>query len=301
MRVLLTGATGFVGRHVLSALAEVDCDIFAITSHSQPIENNGRIKWITANLLCEEACNAAVAEAKADILIHMAWYAVHGKFWNAPENIDWSLASIGLLQAFARNGGKRAVLAGTCAEYDWQHGYCTEDVTPIVPSTKYGQCKDATRRLTKVLAEQAGIEWVWGRIFFPFGYGEPESRFLPSVLRSLLDNKPVLCTHGRQYRDFIPVEEVASAFVHLACKARTCGEFNVSSGVPVRLSRLVAFCVDYLGSSITPQFGAIKVSESEPLMLVGNNQKLMSSGWEQKTSWQSALMCMIQKYKQQEK
>lgn len=297
MRVLLTGATGFVGRYVLSALSAIDCDIVAITSRAQRVENTGRIKWISADFLCEEACNKAVADAKPDILIHMAWYAEHGKFWNAPENLDWSRATIVLLQAFARNKGKRAVLAGSCAEYDWQYGYCTEGVTPTEPSTIYGQCKDATRKLTKALAEQAGIEWVWGRIFFPFGYGEPENRLLPSVVRSLLENKPVLCSHGRQYRDFIPVEEVASAFVHLACKTNVCGEFNVSRGVPIRLSELVEFCVEYIGSNIVPKFGAIKTPENDPPLLIGDNRKLINTGWNLQSDWQVALSRMIDQYK----
>lgn len=300
MRILLTGATGFVGRYVLSALATAGCDVVAVTSRPQPIKNTENIKWIRADLLCEEACNKAVAEAKSDILIHLAWYAEHGKFWNAPENLDWTRATILLLQAFARNGGKRAVLAGTCAEYDWQYGYCTEDITPTEPATIYGQCKDATRRLTKALVEQAGIEWAWGRIFFPFGYGESEARLLPSVIHALLENKPVLCSHGRQYRDFIPVEDVASAFVHLACKTSVCGDFNVASGVSTRLSELVEFCVEYLGSSVVPQFGAIMVPENDSPILIGNNKKLVSSGWEPKLSWQIALSSMIENYKQKE-
>lgn len=297
MRVLLTGATGFVGRHVLLALSAIDCDIVAITSRPQPIEKTDRIKWISADLLCKEACNKALAEAKADTLIHMAWYAEHGKFWDAPENIDWCHATISLLQAFARNGGKRVVFAGTCAEYDWQYGYCTEGVTPTEPATIYGQCKCATRRLTKALAEQAGIEWVWGRIFFPFGYGEPENRLLPSVVRALLENKPVLCSHGRQYRDFIPVEEVASAFIHLACKTTVCGEFNVSTGVPTRLSDLVEFCAAYLDASTAPQFGAIKTPENDPPLLVGDNRKLINTGWSLQSNWQAALLRMIDQYK----
>lgn len=297
MRVLLTGGTGFVGRHVLAALSAINCDVVAITSRTLPMEENSRIKWVRANLLRENECVSAVVEARADILIHMAWYAEHGKFWSAPENFDWSRTTISLLQAFARNGGKRAVFAGTCAEYDWQYGYCTESVTPTVPATIYGQCKDATRRLTRALAEQAGIEWVWGRVYFPFGYGEPENRLLPSVIRSLLENRPVQCSHGKQYRDFIPVEEVASAFVHLACKTNASGEFNISTGVPIRLSELVEFCVEYMGSSIVPQFGVIKALENDPPLLVGDNRKLINTGWNLQIDWQVALSRMIDQYK----
>lgn len=298
MRVLLTGATGFVGRHILSALLEVDCEIVAITSRAHPSEKIDRVKWISADLLCTEACKMAVAEAKADILIHMAWYAEHGKFWNAPENFDWTCATLQLFQAFILNGGKRAIFAGTCAEYDWRYGYCAEGVTPTEPSTVYGQCKDATRRLTKSLAHQSGVEWVWGRIFFPFGFGEAKNRLLPSVINGLLRQEPVLCSHGRQYRDFMAVEEVAAAFVHLAGRTNQVGEFNISTGKPAQISDLIEFCVKYLNSGISPQYGAVKVADNDPLMLVGDNRKLKNTGWQLQTDWAATLPTMIEQYKQ---
>lgn len=298
MRVLLTGATGFVGKQVLTALAAVDCEIVAITSRTEPMEGSAGIKWVRANLLDEHECATAVMNAQADILIHMAWFAEHGKFWSAPENFDWSRATLQLFQAFIRIGGKRAVFAGTCAEYDWQYGYCTEGVTPTEPSTIYGQCKDAARRLTKALAQQSGVEWVWGRIFSPFGIGEPENRLLPSVINSLLRHEPVLCSHGQQYRDFMAVEEVAAAFAHLACKTNVSGEFNVSTGKPTRLSALVDCCVNHLKSEVRPQYGAVRVSDNDPPMLVGDNLKLKSTGWKPQTDWSVALPAMIEQYKQ---
>ena len=299
MRVLLTGATGFVGRHVLATLVAAGHDVVATSRHPVSVVAKDGIKWIHADLLDECDCKRVVSEAQAGVLIHTAWYAEHGKFWDAPENLDWSRTTAGLLQAFIQNCGKRAVFAGTCAEYDWQHGYCTEGVTPTEPSTLYGQCKDATRRLTQALADRVGIEWAWGRIFFSFGYGEPSNRLLPSVINALLMNEPVLCSHGRQYRDFLPVEDVAAAFVHLACNTHACGAFNVSSGVPIRLSELVEFCVQYLNSSIKPQFGEIKVPENDPPLLVGNNQKLKASGWKNNYAWREALATMMDKYMQQ--
>lgn len=203
-----------------------------------------------------------------------------------------------LFQAFIRNGGKRAVFAGTCAEYDWKYGYCTEGVAPTEPSTVYGQCKDATRRLTETLAQQSAVEWVWGRIFFPFGFGEAENRLLPSVIKSLLRQEPVQCSHGQQYRDFMPVAEVGAAFAHLACKTSAAGEFNVSTGNPTQLSELIEYCVQYLKSGISPQYGAIRVDDTDPPMLVGDNRKLKNTGWQLQADWKAALPTMIEQYKQ---
>lgn len=297
MRILLTGGTGFIGRYVLDQLLSTNHEIFAVSSKAQPSSINASVKWIKADLLTEADCQKVCSESRADILIHLAWYTTPGKYWHAMENFEWSIATVQLLKTFNDHGGRRVVIAGTCAEYDWSHGYCTEDVTPTAPSSIYGQCKDATRRITKAFAKGSGLEWAWGRLYFPFGHGEFANRLLPSVINSLLSNQPVLCSHGRQYRDFMPVEEAASAFFHLACKTSVQGEFNISSGHPVSISDLIEHCVKYLNPEIVPEYGAIAVPENDPPLLIGNNLKLMETGWRQQIDWRTALDRMIEKYR----
>ena len=107
-----------------------------------------------------------------------------------------------------------------------------------------------------------------------------------------------MCSHGQQYRDFMAVEEVAAAFVHLASKTNGVGEFNISTGKPTQVSELIEYCVKYLNSGISPQYGAIKVAANDPLMLVGDNRKLIHTGWQLQTGWAGALPKMIEQYKQ---
>lgn len=100
------------------------------------------------------------------IFWHLAWYAEHGKYWDSPLNLRWTEATVRLVEAFCMAGGQQVVISGTCAEYDWTHGYCREDCTPIDPATLYGIAKDATRRLVMAICGQYQVPCAWGAGFF---------------------------------------------------------------------------------------------------------------------------------------
>ena len=110
-RILLTGATGFIGRHVLPRLKG---EVHAVTTRPPPAGDS--VRWHRADLLSSAEI---VAEVRPEVLVHLAWYVEPGRYWTAPENIQWVEASLALLRAFAGAGGRRAVVAGTSAEYDW--------------------------------------------------------------------------------------------------------------------------------------------------------------------------------------
>lgn len=295
-RVLVTGASGFIGRYVLPLLVEDGCDVIAISRHAPASEEEG-VSWLTGDLLDEDDCRRLIRQAGAEVLLHLAWYAEHGKFWASPENFAWVRASLILLDEFSARGGKRMVVAGTCAEYDWRYGYCVEDVTPTESGSVYGQCKDATRRLVQAYAGSRGLQWAWGRIFFPFGFGEPANRLLPSVIHALLNGETVRCSHGRQYRDFLPVEDVADAFAHLVCRTDATGVFNVSSGNAVRISQVVKHCIACLGMDAQPLYGAVEVAPDDPPMVVGDNARLRQTGWSPAIGWDAGIERLVSNYR----
>ena len=279
-RVLLTGATGFIGRHCLPLLAARGYAVHAVSS--QPVtEDQSNIHWHQANLLDPAQVVALISDVQPSHLLHFAWYAVPGKYRTSMENLRWVQVSLGLLQEFVRHGGQRMVMAGTCAEYDWRYGYCSEAVTPLVPTTLYGTCKHALQLMLAAFSRQAGLSAAWGRIFSLFGPYEDPDRLVAYVIRSVLRGEPARCSHGNQIRDFLYVQDVADAFVALLDGA-VCGPINIASGKPVAVRDVICkiAAIQYRPDLI--QMGALSAREDEPPWLIADVRRLQDE-----VRWQS--------------
>src|SRR5208282_1930970 len=132
----------------------------------------------------------------------------------------------------------RAVVAGTCAEYDWSFGLCKENLTPLRPASLYGVCKSSLRMIGSHIARQRGFGLAWGHIFHLFGPHEAPQRLVPSVINSLLDRRSITCRDKTKLRDFLRVEDVAEALVALL-DSEVTGAVNIGSGAPVSLGAVV--------------------------------------------------------------
>jgi nucleoside-diphosphate-sugar epimerase len=269
---LVVGATGFIGAPALRHLLAAGHDVHAVSSRPQaPIDG---VTWHHGDLLEAGTASALVSSVEPGRLLHLAWYAEPGQFWDSPENVRWVEATLRLLRAFADGGGERAVLAGTCAEYDWSVvGACSEEETPLRPATLYGASKDATRRVAAAFAALAGFELAWGRIFFLYGPGEPHQRLLPLVTRALLAGEPAKVTAGTQVRDFMHVDDVARAFVAVL-DSNAQGAVNIASGTGVELRELVKLVGEAVGRPELIEFGALPQRAGEPASLVADARRL---------------------------
>lgn len=242
-RVLVTGGAGFVGRPAVAALIARGFEVHAVGR--RPAE--GAHAFHAADLLDATARRAAVWAADASHLLHLAWVTEPGRYWQAPENLDWTAASLDLVRAFREAGGTRAVVAGTCAEYDWTaasprssgegraiDGRFTESA-PCRPATLYGAAKDGLRRVASAYAAGAGLSLAWGRLFYLYGPGEAPGRLVGDAARALLSGRRFATGEGRQRRDFLPVTEAGGAFAALL-DSGVEGPVNIGSGaaVPVR-------------------------------------------------------------------
>ena len=272
-KVLATGATGFIGRHSLPRLLESGYEVHAVGGQRSPEAPSRDIVWHRANLLEPGEIASLVGKVQPTHLLHFAWYAVPGKYWTAPENLAWVRATINLMQVFSDHGGQRAVMAGSCAEYDWKFDYCSELFTPCRPATLYGACKHGTQVLLDAWSRQAGLSSAWGRIFFLYGPGEYPSRLVPSVINSLLRNEPARCTHGNQVRDFMHVEDVATAFVELL-GSDVKGAVNIASGVPTPLKDVIHGIADHLNKRDLVRLGAVPAPAGEPDALIADVGRL---------------------------
>lgn len=277
-RVLLTGASGFIGNRAIAQLAARGYEVHAVSLQASLKEHG--VCWHQANLLDGVEIARVVSDVRPSHLLHFAWYAEHGKFWHSAENFRWLEAGIALLRHFREQGGKRVVMAGTCAEYDWNHGFCSETLTPCKPATPYGVCKNALQESLRSYSVQEGLSSAWGRIFFLYGPRENPARLVASVVNALLRGDVAQCTHGNQIRDFLHIDDVADAFVALL-DSDVQGPVNIASGRPVSLRDVVLAAADCLGARSRVQFGAIPAPDNDPPLVVADVRHLsLALGWE---------------------
>lgn len=276
MKVLMTGATGFIGRHCIPALLDKGHEVCAVSSQSR---TSDRIDWRQADLFDAAQIRDVVASVRPTHLLHMAWTTTPGQYWTSLDNVRWLTASLQLLQAFHQYGGTRVVMAGTCAEYDCRIGTCDEATTPLVPDTLYGSCKHALQLLLQAYARQTGLSAAWGRIFFTYGPHEHPARLVPSVIGRLLSGQEAHCSHGTQVRDFLFVEDVAAAFVALL-GSDVSGAVNVASGVPLTIRDLVLQIADMLDARALVRLGSRPATPGEPERIVADVGRLRTEvGW----------------------
>jgi len=271
-RVLVTGARGFVGAPATEALAAAGHEVHAVGSGPPPSGRPG-VTWHRTDLLDPAAVSQLLGDIAPAKLLHLAWYTEHGRFWRAPENLAWVEATLHLLRAFQAAGGTRAVLAGTCAEYDWTVSPLSERSTPLAPATLYGSAKHATRLVAEAWAREVGLELAWGRIFFLYGPGEAPDRLLPSVARALLAGHEAPTTAGEQVRDFLHVDDVAGAFVALLGSDVT-GAVNIASGDGVAVREFVELVAEATGRPDLLRVGAIPMRADDPPHLVADVRRL---------------------------
>ena len=280
MKLLITGANGFIGRHVVELLLRSGHQVHAVCGHNRV---EGAIVH-QVDLLKSGAAAALMQDVRPERLLHLAWCAKPGVYWHSAENLNWVRASLELLESFQAYGGEHAVLVGSCAEYDWSgDSKCLEEQTPLSPSTLYGRCKNLTQELARLYACTYSMPLAWARVFNAFGPYEASGRLVPSVLQALLKGEPARCSHGEQLRDFLHVSDVAAALVHLLT-IKADGVFNIGSGQAASIRFVVEYLAQQLDARALVKLGAVSVSASEPAYLVADNQRLLATGWQPRLS-----------------
>ena len=270
-KILITGATGFVGRQVLAFLAMQDIHLTAIVRDGKQLffANDSAVKNVitTQDIFSETPEWWENKLQGIDTVIHVAWYAEPGTYLQSPKNLDCLRGTLAMAKGAVQAGVRRFVGIGSCFEYDLSHGMLSIN-TPLKPSTIYSSSKVATYTTLSQWLPNHKVEFLWCRLFYLYGEGEDTRRLVP-YLRSKLDaGEPAELTSGNQIRDFIDVSE-AGRLIAEASLGKIQGPINICSGIPITVKELAKNIADEYGRRDLLKFGARPDNFIDPPCIVG--------------------------------
>jgi dTDP-6-deoxy-L-talose 4-dehydrogenase (NAD+) len=271
--IAVTGASGFLGRHVLAALAATQADVVAHARTLRPeLAAAERLRWVCFDLT-HPPDDAFARLGGPDIVIHLAWQGLPN--YLSPRHVETELpAQHEFLRNMVASALKRLVVAGTCFEYGMQSG-CLREEMATQPSNPYGVAKDTLRRRLEVLNETSPFDLRWLRLFYLYGDGQPKtslySQFRAAVARG---DSTFDMSAGEQSRDFMKVEEAAAAIVRVALTEQAPRIVNICSGMPVTVRALVERWRADMAADIVFNPGALPYPAYEPFAFWGDNRRL---------------------------
>lgn len=273
MRIAVSGASGFIGQHVLRELHARGLDAVALTRSAggrHPLP--GVSRWIECDI-ANPPTNPYEAIGRPDALIHLAWGGL--PHYQSTHHVELELpAQLAFLSACVHSGLKRLVVTGTCYEYGLVEGELTEDTT-TQPCTQYGIAKDRLHQTLLALSLERGFNLAWLRLFYLYGEGQSD-RSLYRSLHAAIErgDKAFDMSGGEQVRDFLPIQSAARNIVDIALREEAAGTYNVCSGTPITVKDMVESWITASHAAITLNLGRVPYSPNEPMVFWGSRRKL---------------------------
>jgi nucleoside-diphosphate-sugar epimerase len=283
-RVLVTGAAGFIGSHVVDALVRHGVEPVGLVRPG--IHGLADVEYVEADY---RDPGGALRSVAPDVLVHAAWRLAPGTaYLDDPANNDEMQSSLRLFTHAAELGCRRVVGIGTCLEYEEKSGPARED-TPLAPRTVYATSKAELFTAAEAWAESAAVSFAWARLYYPFGPREPAHRLIPSVTNALLRGERVATTEGSQRWSFLVVEDVADAIAATAL-SDVGGAVNVGSADALSVREVVERIAAVLDGADLLDIGALATRPDEPKVLWPDTTRLTEEvGWSPSATLQDAL------------
>lgn len=208
----------------------------------------------------------------ADVLMHLAWAGL--PHYMAPFHVEENLpADCRFIQGLVAQGLERVLVSGTCLEYGRQNGCLAEDA-PTDPVTMYATAKDALHQYLQCLQHSHPFALQWARLFYMYGEGQGPNTVLAQLDKAIEAGEPAFnMSGGEQLRDYLPVASVAETLIRLAERQAT-GTFNICSGKPISIRRLVEEHLQKRQASIRLNLGHYPYADHEPMAFWGDRQKI---------------------------
>lgn len=275
MKVLVTGATGFIGYHVIDYLCNnTDYEIIAVSRSKKRLSGKiwrSPVSFIEADIH-ENKNNWFDFLGRPDIIIHLAWSNLpnYKESFHLTENLPKDIV---FLNNLLKNGLKSLIVVGTCFEYGMQCGEMKEDM-PTYPSNPYAIAKDTLRRYLEFETKSFDCKFKWLRLFYMYGEGQNPNSLISQINNAIYNGeKQINLSGGEQIRDYLPVQKVAEIISKLSLDFENSGVYNVCSGRPVRLKDFISQYIKSFKYEISLNFGYYPYSQIEPMEFWGNNLK----------------------------
>ncbi len=286
MRLLVTGAAGFVGAHLAKVALESGVEVVALHRAGSNTARLDALAPAARRVMCDlfdvDAVTQMAREVRADACVHLAWYAKPGVYLQADENVAWVGASAQLMIALKHAGCTRFIGAGTCAEYDASIEPLAEQ-SPINPNTVYSASKVAARELLSAIAKRDQLSFAWARLFLMYGPYESRGRLVSDTAVKLLAGDVAQTSPGTQIRDFSHVEDSARALLAVA-QSSLCGAVNIASGQGTSVRQVVAAIARAVGPSAVVDDTAFAMRADEVMVQSADISALRSLGFASKWS-----------------
>jgi len=270
MKVAVTGASGFVGKHVLAELSKHTDSIVAVTRDAKRLHDVINSVCIVEMDIAQPAIDCFERLGRPDVLIHLAWDGLPN--YKSLHHFETELPKqYQFLKGMVDAGLGSLVVTGTCFEYGMQSGALAVDIAPK-PNNPYGYAKNALHQQLTYLKTKKPFNLTWARLFYMYGEGQSDTSLYPQLKKAVdRGDKLFNMSGGEQLRDYLPISEVAHQIVQLVLAQRDIGATNVCSGKPISVRRLVEQWKNENHWEIDLNLGYYPYPDYEPMAFWGSN------------------------------